>query len=131
MAFLIDTDIIIHSLRGNKIVHNWFKEHENEPTFISVITYGELVYGAQKSKIPIKNLAAVKRIGDLIPVVDLTKDVMDIFGTLKCRLEADGNRIDDMDLMIASTAIYMNLTLVTANTRHFNRIEGLNILNPF
>jgi predicted nucleic acid-binding protein len=40
-------------------------------------------------------------------------------------LEISGKRIDDMDLMIAATAIYMNMSLVTNNKNHFSRIDDL------
>lgn len=51
MAYLIDTDIIIYSLKGNKDVQNWMIANQNIPKSISVITYGELTYGARKSKL--------------------------------------------------------------------------------
>ena len=54
MAYLIDTDILIYSLKGHAGVQKWFLENQNIPKFISVISYGELVYGARKSKHPEK-----------------------------------------------------------------------------
>jgi predicted nucleic acid-binding protein len=54
---------------------------------------------------------------------------MDIFGTMKSSLEQSGSPLDDMDLMIAATALLDNLVLVTNNLKHFQRIDGLKIEN--
>lgn len=125
MAYLIDTDIIIYSLKGHEKVHRWMIANQNIPKFISVITYGELTYGARKSKHPVKNMATVNRIGELFPIIDINRGIIEIFGELKAKLEKSGKRIDDMDLLIASTAIYMNMTLVTNNKSHFSRLPDL------
>lgn len=125
MAFLIDTDIIIYSLKGNAQINNWMYENQNIPKFISVITFGELTYGARKSQHPEKNIATTIRISELFPIIDINKGIIEIFGEIKAKLEKNGNRIDDMDLLIASTAIYMNMSLVTNNKNHFSRIPDL------
>ena len=57
------------------------------------------------------------------------KSIMDIFGEIKSRLELQGNIIDDMDILIAATALHNNLILITNNTSHFSRIEDLRIEN--
>jgi len=125
MAFLIDTDIIIYSLKGNTDVQKWMLVTQNVPKFISVITYGELIYGAKKSMHPEKNCATANRIADLFQIIDINQGIIELFGALKARLEVSGNRIDDMDLLIASSAMYMNLSLVTNNNAHFSRIDSL------
>lgn len=125
MAYLIDTDIIIYSLKGNNTVQNWMLRTQNIPKFISVITYGELIYGARKSMHPERNIATANRIAELFQVINIDKGTIEVFGEIKARLESEGNRIDDMDLMIASTSIYMNLSLVTNNRSHFSRINDL------
>jgi tRNA(fMet)-specific endonuclease VapC len=51
------------------------------------------------------------------------------FGSLKARMAAAGTTLDDFDLIIASTALAHNLTLVSNNERHFGRIEGLKLVN--
>ncbi len=129
MAYLIDTDIIIYSLKGNEAVNDWLRRNQSVPKFLSIITYGELMYGARKSQQPEKNVATVHRVADLFPLLDINKGIMDIFGELKAKLEKEGARIEDMDLLIASTALYMNLSLVTNNSRHFEFIPGLLLEN--
>jgi tRNA(fMet)-specific endonuclease VapC len=129
MSYLIDTDILINSLKNDPHVNQKFKDNLNIPKSISVITYGELVYGARKSQHVEKNLPAVYRIAELFPVLDINKSIMDIFGEIKCNLERNGKIIPDMDILIAATALTHNLTLVTNNARHFQKIPALKIEN--
>ncbi len=129
MAYLIDTDIIIYSLKGDERIKKWMLVNQNIPKFISVITFGELMYGARKSKHPEKNTATVSRIAELFPIIDINKGIIEIFGEIKAKLEFGGNRIEDMDLLIASSALYMNMSLVTNNKNHFKRISDLTLEN--
>jgi tRNA(fMet)-specific endonuclease VapC len=62
MAYLVDTDVIISSLKGEGRVHQWIVENHNIPKLISVTTYGELIYGAEKSLHPGKNIATQKEL---------------------------------------------------------------------
>ncbi|TGM72363.1 type II toxin-antitoxin system VapC family toxin [Leptospira mtsangambouensis] len=129
MSFLIDTDIIIYSLKGNERVQKNLIEKKNSSKAISVITYGELIFGAKKSKSREKNLATVYRIGEIFPVVELTKGIVETFGEVKAVLQKKGNIVDDFDLLIGSTALYLNYTLVTNNEKHFSMIPDLRIEN--
>ena len=129
MSYLIDTNIIIYSIKGNPVVQNNFLKNEHIPKSISVITYGELLFGAKKSQNLEKNIALVYRIKELFPIIDVDKATIETFSELKANLQKSGSTIDDFDLLIASTALTMNSILVTNNEKHFNRIKGLRIEN--
>jgi tRNA(fMet)-specific endonuclease VapC len=62
-------------------------------------------------------------------VLSLDDKVMDYFGKFKAELRRKGQLIGDIDLLIASVAVSNNLTLVTNNTRHFERISELSLEN--
>src|SRR5690606_21231122 len=96
---------------------------------ISIISYGELFYGARKSRHVEKNLAKVRRVAELFPMLEVSKAVMETFAELKATLEKSGTPIADMDLLIGSTALTHNLVLVTNNEKHYRRIIGLEIEN--
>jgi tRNA(fMet)-specific endonuclease VapC len=125
VAYLIDTDIIIFSLKNDKRINQWLLNNLEIPKFISVISYGELMYGARKSDHPNKNMATTNRIAGLFQILDINKGIIEVFGEIKAKLEIAGTRLEDFDLLIASTAIYMNLSLVTNNKKHFKRIDDL------
>ena len=127
MAYLIDTDIIIFALRGDKTVLAKFEE--NKHISISMITYAELVFGAKRSQNEHKNMIKVNHIREIYPIEELNADVMEVFADIKAKLYAKAIRIEDMDLFIAATAIYNDLTLVTNNTKHFENIPLLKLEN--
>lgn len=129
MAYLIDTSIIIYSLKQHEIVNQKLEETKNVPKSISVIAYGELIYGARKSRHVERNLAVSYRIAEIFPIINIDKSIMDIFGEIKKGLEQKGNIIEDMDILIAATALSYNLILVTNDVHHFRRIEDLRIEN--
>lgn len=129
MAYLIDTDILIFSLRGNPSVQSNFKKNESIPKALSIISFGELLVGAKKSVKPETNLALVYRLRVLFPIIQIDVPIMELFSDLKVRMQANGRIIDDMDLLIASTAMTLNYTLVTNNSKHFSKVNGLKLEN--
>ena len=129
MAYLIDTDIIIFALRGDKTVLAKFEENKNIPISISLITYAELVFGAKRSQNERTNMLKVNRIREIYPVEELNIGIMELFADIKAKMYSKATRIEDMDLFIAATAIYNDLTLVTNNTKHFRNIPLLKLEN--
>ena len=127
--FLLDTDIIIYSWKNNKNVIDNFKLYRNDPKAISVISYGELIHGAQKSQQKNKNIAKVHRLSEIFPVLNITKSIMDTYGLLIADLQKKGKSLDKFDVIIAATAITNGYCLVTNNVKHFKKIPDLKIVN--
>ncbi len=127
--YLLDTDVIIYSLKGDPKVNARMRTAAADPKALSVITYGELYFGAMKSANPQQNLAKVRRIGQIFPIIDVSRAIMETFGMLKADLQRAGKSVDDFDLVIASTAMVINYRLVTNNERHFKGIPGLQMEN--
>lgn len=124
MKHLLDTDVIIDHIRGTKKL-----EHVvvSDAVAISVISYGELLYGAEKSAHPEKARQVVASFLDLVcvTVIPLDEPIMKEYARLKRMLETKGDRLDDFDLLIAATAISRGYGLVTRNKKHFKRIKDL------
>lgn len=129
MSYLIDTDILIYSLKKHPVVQMHFKAKANIPKSISVISYGELIFGAQKSPYKEKNLATAHRIAEIFPIIPVNKAIIEAFGNFKAVLQTQGRNFSDLDLIIGSTAVTMNYILVTSNVRHFNNIPGIQLEN--
>ncbi len=127
--FLLDTDIMIYSMKGNRKVLESLSRHADAPKAISVITFGELIFGARKSQRVQENLAKVYRIREMIPIIDITPAIMECFGDVKASLQSKGIAVSDLDLMIGVSALTMGYCVVTNNARHFSKIPGLNIAN--
>ena len=129
MAYLIDSDILIFSLRGDRAITDQLRLSGRIPKAISVITYGELIFGAKNSEHPARNIALILKLTEIFPIIDVSRTVMDIFSGIKADLRKAGRSIDDMDILIAATALSRNDTLVTNNTKHFARIPDLRLEN--
>jgi predicted nucleic acid-binding protein len=127
--FLLDTDIVIYNLKGNANVQKNLLLHVHDVISISVVTLMELYYGAGKSQKPAANLAKVKMLEQSVSVLAIGLESAEIFGLLKSQLESEGKPLDDFDLLIAACAMSRNLTLVTNNINHFQRIDGLKLTN--
>ncbi len=127
--YLLDTDTVIYALKGDRHVVRRFEEEIARPKAVSVITYGELYFGAMKSSAQQANLARARRVAELFPVIAVSRAIMETFGSLKADLALRGTVVDDFDLAIASTALVLNYALVTNNERHYRHIPGLRLEN--
>ena len=127
--YLLDTDIIIYALKGRPEVVTHLEKHARSPMAMSVISLMELYFGAHRSKQAESNLARVRTLENSFQVLAADASIAATFGSLKAKMAAAGTQLDDFDLIIASTALAYNLTLVSNNERHFGRIEGLKLAN--
>jgi len=127
--YLLDTDTIIYSLKGNQRVICNLDKHQHDPLKISVITLMELYYGAYKSQKTSPNLAKVRRIENAFDTLPVDCFIAETFGMIKSNLESQGTPLDDFDLVLAATALTHNLILVTNNEKHFQRVDGLTVEN--
>ncbi|MDD1619274.1 MAG: PIN domain-containing protein, partial [Methylococcaceae bacterium] len=95
----------------------------------SIISHAELYFGAYNSEQKDKNLKAIQVVYQKLALVNFNPESAKLFGMIKADLKQQGNIILDADIMIASIALSNELTLVTNNEKHFNRIPKLNIQN--
>ena len=127
--YLLDTDIIIYALKGHQQVVERLRFHADAPKAISVITYGELIYGAEKSQQVDANRAKVLRLREIFPVIELSCAIMDTFGRLKANVSRKGQTVSDFDLLIGATAMSMGYCVVSNNEKHFQKIPDLRCEN--
>ena len=127
--YLLDTSICIELLHGNEIVRRHCID-KNEECCISEITEIELMWGPYNApkKYFEKELSKARMLCNFYECIPL-QGVAEIFCEEKKRLKESGQSIEDFDLMIAATALANNLIVVTDNTSHFNRIQGLRLEN--
>ncbi len=128
--YLLDTNICIY-IRRNKPerVLRRFQTLRPGEAVLSVITFGELLYGAAKS---VQRGAALERLAELtalLPVLALPEAAAESYGAIRAELEQAGQMIGNNDLWIAAHAKSQGLTLVTNNEREFRRVRGLKLQN--
>jgi tRNA(fMet)-specific endonuclease VapC len=130
LRYLLDTNICIYIRRERpQTVLDRFKALPPGSTAISVITYGELVYGVRKSPDSDKAMMILEELTELIPVVLMATDVAETYGRIRSDMAARGALIGNNDLWIAAHAVHLNLTLVTNNEKEFQRVSGLSLEN--
>jgi len=96
---------------------------------LSVITYGELLYGIEKKHVGPEPLQQLEELTNLIHVMPLPAEAARFYGAIRAALSVRGEMIGANDLWIAAHARAMDLTLVTNNEREFRRVAGLKIQN--
>lgn len=138
MNYLLDTDVIseLVSKKPDKKVEEWLDRLDPNTIYLSVITIGEIRKGIEKLP-PSKRKDRVKEWleGDLLirfhgRILEITVEVMLIWGELTGRLEKAGRPIKAIDSLVASIALQGNYRLVTRNEHNFQE-TGVTIFNPW
>jgi tRNA(fMet)-specific endonuclease VapC len=122
--YLLDTNICAYFFNGQFSLIEKIREIGFENCAVSEITIAELKYGIAKSTKKKKNQHLLDTFQAKIEVLPIFP-ALDIYATEKARLKTKGKMLDDFDLLIGSTAIFNNLTLVTKNISDFNRLDGI------
>jgi len=128
--FLLDTNICIYVRRQKpeKVLRRFRALRQGEAA-LSVITFGELLYGAAKSVQRAEALERLEELAHLLPVLPLPEAAAEAYGIMRAELERKGEMIGNNDLWIAAHAKAAGLTLVTNNEREFRRVRGLKLQN--
>jgi tRNA(fMet)-specific endonuclease VapC len=129
MKYLLDTDTIIYFLNKNSSVKARMGKEGLKNISISIITLFELYFGAYNSHRIKENLNTINRLRNVIHIFQLNDSILNSFGKTKTFLKKAGELIGDFDLVIATTALAHDLTLITNNVSHFQRIPSLRIEN--
>ena len=128
--FLLDTNILIYIRRNRPPrVFARFQKLSYGEAVLSVITFGELVYGAMKSVRRNEAIAQLEELRRAAPIVMLPETAAERYGAIRADLESRGQQIGNNDLWIAAHVRAANLTLITNNEREFSRVQDLKIQN--
>ena len=106
-----------------------FKLHDPQDLFVSALVAGELAYGVALSSRVEANRKNLDAFLSLLQIVPWDDQAMWHYGEQKARLKKSGAKIGEMDLLIGCQALALGATMVTNNTREFERIEGLKLEN--
>jgi len=125
--YFLDTSIIIDYLRGKEKVVNLVNNLSGKLTS-SYICLSELYEGIYRSKNKKAEQIILQFFSGLSKIFGLNQKIAETFGKLRKELKEKGKIIEDIDIIIASTCLAYDLTLVTLNKKHFEKIDNLNIL---
>jgi len=128
--YMLDTDTCSYIIRERPIsVLERFRKLAMEQICISSVTYAELLYGVARSSSKRINRPIVDDFVRHLDVIDWDTGAAEQYGQIRADLEARGEPVGAMDMMIAAHAKSIKAVLVTNNQKHFARIKGLKVEN--
>jgi predicted nucleic acid-binding protein len=130
-VYCFDTDVFSATMRRDPFLPLIRRLAQIPPSkqFTTAITMGELLYGASRRDSARLNRQVRDLIHGALTVLPFDESAAEVYGSLRARLEAEGRRLDEPDMRIASIALSRDLTLVTGNVRHFARVPDLTVEN--
>ncbi len=129
LKYMLDTNIVIYTIKNKpQIVREAFKAHYGQIS-ISTVTLMELVYGAEKSANPERNLADIEGLAARLDVLDFDDAAASHTGQVRAELARLGKPIGPYDQMIAGHARSRGLIIVTNNVKEFKRVPGTRVEN--
>lgn len=127
LKYLLDTNICIYTIKNRPPeVREAFRQHHHQ-LCISTITLMELIYGAEKSAAPERNLEVIEGFAARLDVLTYDIEAAAHSGQLRAELARGGTPIGPYDQMIAGHARSRGLIVVTNNRREFERVPGLRV----
>ena len=129
IKYLLDTNILIYTIKNRPpAVRELFNRHYGQLA-VSTISVGELVYGAEKSAYPERNLADIENMLARVELLSFDETAAHHFGQIRAQLYQIGAPIGPYDMMLAGQARSAGLILVSNNTKEFERVDGLRLEN--
>ncbi len=130
IKYMLDTNICIYIIKKRPVqVIQKLQTMDIEQISISSITLSELEYGVSKSSNPDKNKLALAQFLAPVEIMDYNDLAAQHYGQIRASLENKGTPIGALDTFIAAHAKSLNYVLVSNNTREFERVDGLKIVN--
>jgi tRNA(fMet)-specific endonuclease VapC len=130
LTYLLDTNVLVALMRGKvAVVRTRYARvvRAGDVLATSTIVAFELWYGVEKSTRKSENGQAARAVLNSLQVWAFDDGDAIAAASIRASLEAAGNLIGAYDVLIAGAALNRNVTLVTANTREFERVAGLAI----
>jgi tRNA(fMet)-specific endonuclease VapC len=129
ISYLVDTDWVVHHMNGVEEIRSKLKEMQPYGLGLSVVSLAELYEGVYYSRDPQRSQQQLEAFLTSVTVLGVNEEICKVFGKHRGILRQRGLIIGDFDLLIAATCLHQSLTLLTNNLRHFQRIEGLEIIS--
>ena len=120
MSYLFDTNIIIGFLKNDQNIVS--KISSEKKINITVVTAGELLYGAKNSGNPAGNRSLYVEFFKHCIIHNITEITSEYYAEIRHFLKIAGNPIPENDIWIAAIAKEKNMTIVTRD-RHLRLLD--------
>ncbi|MFB6220941.1 MAG: type II toxin-antitoxin system VapC family toxin [Halolamina sp.] len=124
-----DTSFIIDVLHDDAHALQFLElvERDSRPQKLASVTVLELYEAVPQLAVPEERQQKILDVLDTRHTVPADETVMRKAGTISGELRASGEEIDREDCIIAATALLQDEPVVTRNTDHFERVDGLEV----
>jgi tRNA(fMet)-specific endonuclease VapC len=130
IRYMLDTNVCVDLLRrANRINVQRLKRLDLDQVCVSAVTFAELEYGVWRSSDRSRNERAVMDFCAALEIAPFDDRAAAMYGQVRAQLEQAGQPIGPLDMLIASHALALNMTLATSNEREFRRVANLRIEN--
>ncbi len=137
--FLLDTNVIseLNKPLPSPAVLDWFASTPSQQIYISSVTLCEIEFGlalmpaGKRRDTLLANMRELARVDFEGRCLSLNADCAQAYGSLAASQQKNGRACSTEDAMIAAIAITNKFTLVTRNTKDFEGIEGLRLVDPW
>lgn len=127
LKYMLDTSICIFTIKNKpQQVRDAFNLRHGQ-LCMSSVSLMELIYGAEKSASPERNLAVVEGFAARLEVLSYDEIAATHTGQLRAELARNGTPIGPYDQLIAGHARSRGMIVVTNNRREFDRVAGLRV----
>jgi predicted nucleic acid-binding protein len=129
---MLDADVIIRGEKGTFDLASWMSHYGTEGFEVAAITVAELWHGVERASGEHrgKRERYIRAILEELPTIPYVETTALEHARIWASLESSGQMIGDYDLIVAATAIERGSTIATFNKRHFERVEGLKVIEP-
>lgn len=131
MAFLIDTSVFVAIERGRRVPREFLDTVADTPVFLAAITASELLHGVHRADSAVRRARRevfVEAVLASVPLLPFDLEAARIHARVWADLAARGQPMGAHDLQIAAIALAGSLSVLTANVREFDRVEGLAVV---
>jgi tRNA(fMet)-specific endonuclease VapC len=129
LAYLLDSNTLIYLFKNTGNVRQHMAQHKDTDLRLCTPVMWELLTGAFKAQNPSSQFARLKEMENRFTVLALDMDSVRQAAKARAHLERLGTPIGNVDILISGIALAHDLTLVTHNTREFERVPGLRVEN--
>lgn len=126
-VYLLDTSVLIDFLRQKGGIADFIAKHPQDTFITSCICQMEIFLGLYLGKPEIlkSKKEQAEKLFSALEVKSFDSEQAEIASLIKTKLMKKGELIDDLDILIAASAMSSRAAILTKNIKHFSRVQGL------
>ncbi|PYJ96491.1 MAG: VapC toxin family PIN domain ribonuclease [Verrucomicrobia bacterium] len=132
MAIVLDADVLIRGEKGSFDLKNWLATRSDDQFEVAAITVAELWHGVERATAPYRarRQQYLEAVLAPLPTIPYTEQTAREHARIWAELEAAGKMIGYYEIIVAATALERGSDVASFNRKHFDLVNGLNVIEP-